>query len=196
MVAACRTASARKITVVIPCFPYAREHPRPRNVNFGSKKDQKPPQLSKNQSDSCLDQREVKNITINEQKVESPMDLSSTLHKSPKTKNASPNLKYRNIPVDDVRNESIRRRFSSISTSQPNIAITNLVTEPNLSSQLGKSKYQNWTARSGTLVANMIMAAGADHVITMDLHDPQYQGFFDIPVDNLLSHVCFTPYKL
>jgi ribose-phosphate pyrophosphokinase len=26
---------------------------------------------------------------------------------------------------------------------------------------------------------------GADHIITMDLHDPQFQGFFDIPVDNL-----------
>ncbi|WFD04975.1 ribose-phosphate diphosphokinase [Malassezia vespertilionis] len=35
------------------------------------------------------------------------------------------------------------------------------------------------------LVANMIMTAGADHVITVDLHASQIQGFFDIPVDNL-----------
>lgn len=35
------------------------------------------------------------------------------------------------------------------------------------------------------LVANMITVAGADHVITMDLHASQIQGFFDIPVDNL-----------
>lgn len=34
----------------------------------------------------------------------------------------------------------------------------------------------------------MLEAAGCDHVITMDLHDPQFQGFFDIPVDNLFSH--------
>lgn len=26
---------------------------------------------------------------------------------------------------------------------------------------------------------------GADHVITMDLHDPQFQGFFSVPMDNL-----------
>ncbi|PWN46253.1 phosphoribosyl pyrophosphokinase [Ceraceosorus guamensis] len=37
------------------------------------------------------------------------------------------------------------------------------------------------------LVANMISVAGADHVITMDLHASQIQGFFDIPVDNLTS---------
>lgn len=37
------------------------------------------------------------------------------------------------------------------------------------------------------LVANMITVAGADHVITMDLHASQIQGFFDIPVDNLTS---------
>ncbi|PPQ70065.1 hypothetical protein CVT24_003809 [Panaeolus cyanescens] len=37
------------------------------------------------------------------------------------------------------------------------------------------------------LVANMLVVAGADHVITMDLHASQIQGFFDIPVDNLWS---------
>ncbi|WFD35003.1 ribose-phosphate diphosphokinase [Malassezia cuniculi] len=37
------------------------------------------------------------------------------------------------------------------------------------------------------LVANMITVAGADHVITVDLHASQIQGFFDIPVDNLVS---------
>ena len=38
---------------------------------------------------------------------------------------------------------------------------------------------------SAKLVANMITAAGADRVLTMDLHAAQIQGFFDIPVDNL-----------
>ncbi|MDD3705565.1 MAG: ribose-phosphate pyrophosphokinase [Clostridiaceae bacterium] len=37
------------------------------------------------------------------------------------------------------------------------------------------------------LVANLIEAAGADRVITMDLHAPQIQGFFDIPVDHLYA---------
>jgi len=37
------------------------------------------------------------------------------------------------------------------------------------------------------LVANLIVEAGADRVITMDLHAPQIQGYFDIPVDHLLG---------
>lgn len=44
------------------------------------------------------------------------------------------------------------------------------------------------------LVANMITAAGADRVITMDLHAPQIQGYFDIPVDHLDSSAIFIPY--
>src|SRR5664279_66972 len=44
------------------------------------------------------------------------------------------------------------------------------------------------------LVANMLTAAGADRVITMDLHAPQIQGFFDIPVDHLDSAAVFIPY--
>src|SRR6187431_2038107 len=37
------------------------------------------------------------------------------------------------------------------------------------------------------LVANLITRAGADRVLTMDLHAPQIQGFFDVPVDNLYA---------
>ncbi len=44
------------------------------------------------------------------------------------------------------------------------------------------------------LVANMLVAAGADRIITMDLHAPQIQGYFDIPVDHLDSHALFIPY--
>ena len=58
--------------------------------------------------------------------------------------------------------------------------------------------YKQWVAQAGKLVADLITCAGADHVITMELHDPrmsilgeitmsntdkgeEYQGFFDIP---------------
>ncbi|MBL7728873.1 MAG: ribose-phosphate pyrophosphokinase [Dinghuibacter sp.] len=44
------------------------------------------------------------------------------------------------------------------------------------------------------LVANMLVAAGADRLITMDLHAPQIQGYFDIPVDHLDSSAIFIPY--
>ncbi len=47
---------------------------------------------------------------------------------------------------------------------------------------------------SAKLVANMIAAAGADRILTMDLHASQIQGFFDIPADNLLSYPVFVDY--
>ena len=45
---------------------------------------------------------------------------------------------------------------------------------------------------SAKLVANLITAAGADRVLTMDLHAAQIQGFFDIPVDNLAGGNIFV----
>jgi len=44
------------------------------------------------------------------------------------------------------------------------------------------------------LVANMLAVAGCDHVITMDLHASQIQGFFDFPVDNLYSEPLMISY--
>ena len=44
------------------------------------------------------------------------------------------------------------------------------------------------------LVANMLVAAGADRIMTMDLHADQIQGFFDIPVDHLYASGIFVPY--
>ena len=49
---------------------------------------------------------------------------------------------------------------------------------------------------SAKLVANMITAAGADRVLTMDLHASQIQGFFDIPVDHLLGNPTFVQYYM
>jgi len=46
---------------------------------------------------------------------------------------------------------------------------------------------------SAKLVANILTRAGADRVLTMDLHANQIQGFFDIPVDNL-PHLCQRVY--
>src|SRR5689334_7499971 len=44
------------------------------------------------------------------------------------------------------------------------------------------------------LIATLLQAAGADRIITMDLHAPQIQAFFDVPVDHLDSSAIFIPY--
>ncbi|HMQ06482.1 MAG TPA: ribose-phosphate pyrophosphokinase [Saprospiraceae bacterium] len=47
---------------------------------------------------------------------------------------------------------------------------------------------------SAKLMANLLEAAGADRIMTMDLHADQIQGFFDIPVDHLKSEFIYIPY--
>ena len=47
---------------------------------------------------------------------------------------------------------------------------------------------------SAKLIANILQAAGANRIMTMDLHADQIQGFFDIPVDHLKSEAIFMPY--
>lgn len=49
---------------------------------------------------------------------------------------------------------------------------------------------------SAKLVANLLTTAGADRVLTMDLHAPQLQGFFDIPLDHLLGGTLLANYFL
>lgn len=47
---------------------------------------------------------------------------------------------------------------------------------------------------SSKLIANLLQAAGANRVMTMDFHADQIQGFFDIPVDHLKSEAIYIPY--
>lgn len=47
---------------------------------------------------------------------------------------------------------------------------------------------------SSKLIANLLQAAGANRVMTLDFHAPQIQGFFDIPVDHLKSEAIYIPY--
>jgi len=47
---------------------------------------------------------------------------------------------------------------------------------------------------SAKLIANLIQAAGANRIMTLDFHAEQIQGFFDIPVDHLKSEAIFMPF--
>ena len=47
---------------------------------------------------------------------------------------------------------------------------------------------------SAKLIANLLEAAGADRIMTLDFHADQIQGFFDMPVDHLKSNAIFKPY--
>lgn len=55
-------------------------------------------------------------------------------------------------------------------------------------------KDQPRVAIGAKVVANMLTTAGVDRILTMDLHAPQIQGFFDIPVDHLYGSAVFIDY--
>ncbi|KAK0735591.1 phosphoribosyltransferase-like protein [Apiosordaria backusii] len=57
-----------------------------------------------------------------------------------------------------------------------------------------KPGYKQWMAQSGSLVADLLTCSGADRILTCDLHESTYQGFFDIPVDNLHARPFLTRY--
>ena len=57
-------------------------------------------------------------------------------------------------------------------------------------------KAQSREPITAKLVANMMTLAGADRVLTLDLHAPQIQGFFDIPVDHLIGVPLLADYFL
>lgn len=55
-------------------------------------------------------------------------------------------------------------------------------------------KFKSRVSVGAKLVANILTAAGADRIVTMDLHAGQIQGFFDIPLDHLDASAVFVPF--
>ncbi|MFH1112132.1 MAG: ribose-phosphate diphosphokinase [Patescibacteria group bacterium] len=81
-----------------------------------------------------------------------------------------------------------------IDTAKRASAKTVITIIPYFGYQRQERKTTSREALSAKLVANLITTAGADRVITMDLHSPAIQGFFDIPVDHIYASKNLVPY--
>ena len=132
MIAACKTASARKVTAVIPSFPYARQS-EPKYTLVIEPTIEKQPLVHFN-------------LDISD-KVTTPRKSLDLLKTPEKLSAADIPLS----PVHRIRDEDQqhRKRFSSISSSQPNIAVTSL-----MPARPKPTGYKRWSARPGTLIAN------------------------------------------
>lgn len=165
MISACKTASAKKVTAVMPLFPYSRQPDVPYT--------KKGAPLSG--AGAAAQVTKDKNFTF--ESVPSSPRLSSrggSLLKAPHLNGAVDGMSLSTAINSLKLNHGPRPGFYRNDSWQPD--------EPQPESNTG---YKQWVAQAGTLIASLLTCAGADHIITMDLHDPQFQGFFDIPVDNL-----------
>lgn len=211
-ISACKTASANKVTAVCPLFPYSRQSDIPYNktgaplskasncynkpdfpYSFESKPQtphpDHPPSLGLTNGVNGLH----KGLEILQADSGIP-DAHSTQH--------GRNGYFARGPPN--RSDTLDSQKSSLSHRQRNWSSSSLANgvnhDENGSTPLKDAPFQprpgykQWVAQAGTLIANLLICAGADHVITMDLHDPQYQGFFDIPVDNLYARPLLKDY--
>lgn len=226
-ISACKTASATKVTAVLPLFPYSRQSDIPYNkvgaplvkasnpiVRTSSGENGNHPYTFESTPTTPHPDRYESNglpngvnhlqRAMSKVSVENMADHSNVAQPRP----ATHKKKDSDSPVEkDYFGRSRAASSASVSsqnTSQNNAQINGLsshdfaVVPPTQLASHDSFKprpgYRQWVAQAGTLVADLLTCAGADHVITMDLHDPQYQGFFDIPVDNLYGRPLLKKY--
>lgn len=89
-------------------------------------------------------------------------------------------------------NDNLLELFATIDAARRASAREIFVVMPYFGYARQDRKMKPRTPITAKLVSNLIEASGADHVITIDLHAGQIQGFFDIPVDNIYAQPMFV----
>lgn len=196
MISACKTGSAKRVTAVCPLFPYSRQPDIPYN-KIGAPLTKAPSELNKaGYTFESLPQTPHPSLPQTPGLESEGADMHKKLSRMHLEQQNG--ILHRNMPnrvtpsrkgtADSIitENGSGRERAESSSSQPPQPQYTSHDhPKPPTGFFQAKPGYKQWVAQAGTLVADLLTCAGADHIITMDLHDPQYQGFFDIPVDNL-----------
>lgn len=207
MISACKTGSAKRVTAVLPLFPYSRQPDVPYN-KAGAPLSRAPTDV--NRSDFTFESRPATPGPGQPQSQGLSNGGMDGLHKKlGKTSIDQQNgISYTNGIAGPRRSDTVTslesmngRDGGSSQSPQTHTAAPSFTTHDyanpghfNNSFFQAKPGYKQWVAQAGTLVADLLTCAGADHIITMDLHDPQYQGFFDIPVDNLYAKSSLKKY--
>jgi ribose-phosphate pyrophosphokinase len=199
-ISACKIASATRITAVLPLFPYSRQSDIPYHKSGAplmrwtqtqkgvmTSFDSRPQTPYHGPNDA----KDLPNGADGLQHQMSKLQLSQGVNgTSNGTSSANGSVKNAHFKDEDTNSKNGSNPDNSGDLGKDTI---NEVKKqpPVFEPQRG---YRQWVAQAGKLVADLLTCAGADHVITMDLHDPQYQGFFDIPVDNLYGRQLLKRY--
>ncbi|KAJ5211906.1 Ribose-phosphate diphosphokinase [Penicillium cinerascens] len=191
-ISACKTASARRVTAVLPLFPYSRQSDIPydktgaplvkssvpNRPNNGYTFESTPPTPGLGAKADGLGLNGIDNLQKSLAKAQIEESNGSPVKRRPGNglprSDTADSLK--SVATNGAPEDSASSASSKINSFQP------------------RPGYKQWVAQAGTLVADLLTCAGADHIITMDLHDAQYQGYFDIPVDNLYGRPLLKSY--
>ncbi|KAI4106038.1 MAG: hypothetical protein L6R37_002401 [Teloschistes peruensis] len=214
-ISACKTASARKVTAILPLFPYSRQSDIPYNKtgaplskasnsynkpDFPYSFESKPQTPHPDHPPSIGLANGVNGLHKGLEKLQvDDAIVDPNNHQNGRYSNYTPRgPPNRSDTLDSQKSTTSTRYRSSSSAVSGNNTHHDENTHPSSNSKESpfqpRPGYKQWVAQAGTLVADLLTCAGADHVITMDLHDPQYQGFFDIPVDNLYGRPLLKKY--
>lgn len=201
MISACKTGSAKRVTAVVPLFPYSRQPDWPYNKagaplarsNEAAKKDYTfesvpaTPRPGGPRSSGIFNgvntlAEKLAKTSVAESGANGANGSGSEYH-TPR----------RSDTMSSVGSNGVNGREGPYAQQRSFTTHDYEIPAP-VSNFKPKPGYKQWVAQAGTLVADLLTCAGADHIITMDLHDPQYQGFFDIPVDNLYGKPLLQSY--
>ncbi|KAI1758174.1 phosphoribosyl pyrophosphokinase [Xylaria castorea] len=198
MISACKTGSAKRVTAVLPLFPYSRQPDLPYNKSGAP--------LSKPPSEVPKDKYTFESVPAtpapgiaHTASFNKDTDLSRAMSRTSLTNgvghgpvNGTSRANGESSTAIDPTPASARPGLTTLHTQS---FTTHDLQNPTLINTFqAKPGYKRWVAQAGTLVADLVTCAGADHVVALDLHDPQYQGFFDIPMDNLYGRPLLQRY--
>ncbi|KAI1805345.1 phosphoribosyl pyrophosphokinase [Daldinia bambusicola] len=200
MISACKTGSAKRVTAVLPLFPYSRQPDLPYN-KIGAPLSKPPTEVPKDKyTFESVPATPAPGITKSAS-FGKETDLARVMSKTTLTNGTANGLprtnseNYFNGNGNGNANGDIASAQSYLTHSRAGSYTTHDYENPGLISTFqAKPGYKRWVAQAGTLVADLLTCAGADHVVALDLHDPQYQGFFDIPMDNLYGRPLLKRY--
>ncbi|KAI1504675.1 ribose-phosphate pyrophosphokinase-like protein [Biscogniauxia marginata] len=194
MISACKTGSAKRVTAVLPLFPYSRQPDLPYN-KIGAPLSKPPTEVPRDKyTFESVPATPAPGITKTPS-FNKETDLARVLSKTSLTNGNGNGLHRSNGDYFANGEANPSRTLSGSSLTHTASFTTHDYENPALISTFeAKPGYKRWVAQAGTLVADLLTCAGADHVVALDLHDPQYQGFFDIPMDNLYGRPLLKRY--
>ncbi|AEO62577.1 uncharacterized protein THITE_2106902 [Thermothielavioides terrestris NRRL 8126] len=204
MISACKTGSAKRVTAVLPLFPYSRQPDLPFS-KAGAPLVGLSRGIGKGEADGGGDGGGGKAKPVEYTFESVPVTPGPNIPQTVGLR--SPELDV----VEMMRGASLEkegdvtwRKASSSGWGSPTLPpqdkqtgnyTTHDYENPSLMMALqAKSGHKQFMAQAGSLMADLLTCAGADRILTCDLHESSYQGFFDIPVDNLYARPLLKRY--